>query len=89
LLRLAEAFTPEETRNPSDRLKPVEVRMSESSPEELAKTSDQLDDHDKEHDASAQEEDQAPGHDLESDGGGEDTVGEEVERDLPGAAFQK
>ena len=63
--------------------------MSENGPEELVKTSDQLDEHAKEHDASAQEQDQAPGHDLETDGGGEDTVGEEVAHDLPGAAFQK
>ena len=61
--------------------------MSQNIPEDLVKTSDQLDEHAKEQDASAQEEDQAPGHDLESDGGGEDSVGEEVERVLPGAAF--
>ena len=63
--------------------------MSENGMDDLVKTSDQLDEHAKKHDASAQEEDQAPGHDLETDPGGQDTVGEEVERDLPGAAFQK
>jgi hypothetical protein len=63
--------------------------VSETHPDSPVKTSDQLDEQAKEHDASAQEEDQAPGHDLESDGEGEDTVGEEVERNLPGAAFQK
>jgi hypothetical protein len=69
--------------------------VSESNSEELVKTSDQLDEQAKQHDASAQEEDQAPGHDLETDSdgadgteGGEDTVGEEVAHDLPGAAFQ-
>jgi hypothetical protein len=63
--------------------------VSETHPDNPVKTSDQLDEQAKEQDASAQEEDQAPGHDLESDGEGEDTVGEEVERNLPGAAFQK
>jgi hypothetical protein len=72
--------------------------MTDNVPDDLVKTSDQLDDEAKKHDASAQEEDQAPGHDLESgadgdsdsdsDGDGEDTVSEEVARDLPGAAFQ-
>jgi hypothetical protein len=55
--------------------------------DELVQTSDQLDEHDKQQDASTQEEDQAPGSDVESDQG-EDTVSEEVEQ-LPGAAFQK
>jgi hypothetical protein len=66
--------------------------MSDIAPEDLPKTSDQLDDDAKRHDASAQEEDQAPGHELESDGdpdGAEETVGDEVAHDLPGAAFQK
>jgi hypothetical protein len=63
--------------------------VSETHPDNPVKTSDQLDEQAKEQDASAQEEDQAPGHDLDSDGEGEDTVGEEVERNLPGAAFQK
>jgi hypothetical protein len=63
--------------------------VSETHRDNPVKTSDQLDEQAKEQDASAQEEDQAPGHDLESGGEGENTVGEEVERDLPGAAFQK
>lgn len=67
--------------------------MSENQPDDLVKTSDQFDEQAKEHDASAQEEDQAPGHPLETDKGeggeGEDTVSEEVAKDLPGAAFQK
>ena len=68
--------------------------MTENTrPDELVKTSDELDDQDKSHDAAAQEEDEKPGHDLESgaDGvdGDDDTVGEEVEHRLPGAAFQK
>jgi hypothetical protein len=64
--------------------------------EQPVKTSDELSEHDKEQDASAQEEDERPEDEQREGTQGtdgtqnteDDTVSEELE-DLPGAAFQK
>jgi hypothetical protein len=84
-------------RTPDHRLRRYAVSNSEqseatdrpSTDEPIVKTSDELDGPEAAHDASANEEDEEPGRPLEDANEGEDTVGEEVTRDLPGAAFQK
>jgi hypothetical protein len=68
---------------------PSEATEHPGSDEPIVKTSDELEGTEADRDASANEEDEEPGRPLEDASEGEDTVGEEVSRDLPGAAFQK